>query len=156
MREYNTVNSLSKFNKEIDAIFLATILEKKGFVDTTKKHYPDHFKKLQEKGNYEPDNMKRCFSAGRLLVELNYINLYVRYNGSNIRAGGAIITKGDIASLLYFNSLQSSEKSYFTDNRVNPLHILKFLEEELSNDWIDKKSKPILEKHFNNIKQIEI
>ncbi len=92
---------------------LVDILLKNGFADNTEKDYPQHFKKMNEKG-YDPDKIKRQFARNshKDYIIFDYINIHPMYNGScHGNESRITLTEPELKSMITFYKLTPQDRN---------------------------------------------
>ena len=104
---------------------LVEVLIKHGFKETTKSIYPDHFKLMEERGEYNPYSIKRLFKRGKIEILFEYINMYIKIERKN-EWSGSEISYDQLKSLLFLYSLTPNER-YYLKKKAGIFTINEFL-----------------------------
>lgn len=99
---------------------LVDILLKNGFIETTEKNYPEHFKRMKKDG-YKHSSMKRSFAINprsRDYILLDYYTIIPYYKST---ADGVdmnhSLTEDQLKSIIVFYKMSSKYSWYIKQNR---------------------------------------
>lgn len=94
---------------------LVDVLLKNGFTESTEKIYPDHFKRMNKTGFYNPSAVKRRFNFGhnkRHFLNLDYTTIGAYYNTmANSSDINNSLTELQLKSIIAFFKLSTAAKN---------------------------------------------
>jgi hypothetical protein len=107
---------------------LVDLFLKYGFTDNTSKLYPEHFKRLKERG-YDPYSMKRffCYPPHDDYIIFHYVYINLHHKGTfNHTEEKTLLTEDEVRSLITFYKLPKNLASDWLEAYKNVLDLHKY------------------------------
>jgi hypothetical protein len=131
---------------------LVDLFLKYGFTDNTAKLYPEHFRRLSERG-YDPYSMKRifCYPPHPDCIIFHYVYINLHHHGAfNHTEEKTLLTEDELRSLITFYKLPLSDANEWLDAYKNALDLHKYYRKicqlpEVFNSLLDKRIKETFE-----------
>ena len=137
---------------------LIDILLSAGFKEVTPSTEPAQWKLLQERGEYDPDDIKRDLRFGKLTIFFRYSAIELAYNDRCPYKVASELSEMELKSIIVFTKLSSSDRAFLKSHKVYPTKIADYIGKYKQSDlcFLQPKSKAKIEYLQDILKRITI
>lgn len=137
---------------------LIDILLSAGFKEVTPSTEPAQWKLLQERGEYDPDDIKRDLRFGKLTIFFRYRAIELAYNDRCPYKVVSELSEMELKSIIVFTKLSSSDRVFLKRHKIYPTEIADYIQKYTERDLYSllPKSKVKIEYLQDILKRITI
>lgn len=137
---------------------LIDILLSAGFQEFTPSTHPAHWNLLQERGKYDPDDIKRDLRFGKLTIFFKYAIIELTYDDTTLYMQTRELSEMELKSIIVFTKLSSSDRAFLKRHKVYPTKIADYIGKYKQSDlcFLPPESKAKIEYFQDIIRRITI